>query len=77
MTAKDIIISVGARPKLYDGIDPHSYITSDDLFWMRKPPGKTLVVGGSYVALECAGFLNGLGYDTSVLVRSRLLRKFD
>lgn len=44
---------------------------------MRKPPGKTLVVGGSYVALECAGFLNGLGYDTSVLVRSRLLRKFD
>jgi len=34
-------------------------------------------VGASYVSLECAGFLNGLGYDTSVMVRSILLRGFD
>jgi hypothetical protein len=27
---------------------------------------QTLVVGASYVALECAGFLNGLGYDATV-----------
>ncbi len=39
--------------------------------------GKTLVVGASYVALECAGFLAGLGYDTTVMVRSILLRGFD
>ena len=44
---------------------------------MTKPPGKTLVVGASYVALECAGFLTGLGYPTSVMVRSILLRGFD
>jgi len=36
-----------------------------------------LVVGASYVALECAGFLGGLGYDTTVMVRSILLRGFD
>jgi thioredoxin reductase (NADPH) len=30
--------------------------------------GKTLVVGASYVALECAGFLTGLGYDATVMV---------
>jgi thioredoxin reductase (NADPH) len=42
-----------------------------------KPPGKTLVVGASYVALECAGFLTSLGYDTTVMVRSILLRGFD
>jgi pyruvate/2-oxoglutarate dehydrogenase complex dihydrolipoamide dehydrogenase (E3) component len=35
-------------------------ITSDDLFSLAEPPGKTLVVGASYVALECAGFLSGL-----------------
>lgn len=44
---------------------------------MEKPPGKTLCVGASYVSLECAGFLNGLGYDTTVMVRSILLRGFD
>jgi hypothetical protein len=26
------------------------------------------------VALECAGFLTGLGYDTTLMVRSILLR---
>ena len=32
----------------------------------EQSPGKTLVVGGSYVALETAGFLAGLGFDTTV-----------
>lgn len=36
-----------------------------------------MVVGASYVALECAGSLGGLGYDVTVLVRSILLRGFD
>jgi pyruvate/2-oxoglutarate dehydrogenase complex dihydrolipoamide dehydrogenase (E3) component len=36
-----------------------------------------LVIGASYVALECAGFLTALGYDTTVMVRSILLRGFD
>ena len=31
----------------------------------------------SDVALECAGFLTGLGYDVSVMVRSIILRNFD
>jgi len=35
------------------------------------------VVGASYVSLECAGFLRGLGLDVTVLVRSILLRGFD
>jgi pyruvate/2-oxoglutarate dehydrogenase complex dihydrolipoamide dehydrogenase (E3) component len=36
-----------------------------------------LVVGASYVALECAGFLTAFGYDTTVMVRSIFLRGFD
>jgi thioredoxin reductase (NADPH) len=44
---------------------------------MTTPPGKTLVVGASYVALECAGFLAGLGFDVTVMVRSIFLRGFD
>lgn len=54
-----------------------SFLFSDDLFSLPYCPGKTLVVGASYVALECAGFLAGLGLDVTVMVRSILLRGFD
>ena len=78
VTADKIIIAVGGRPS-YPNIpgDKEFGITSDDIFSMKKAPGKTLVVGASYVALECAGFLNAFGYDTTVMVRSILLRGFD
>ena len=78
MTAKHIVMAVGGRPS-YPGIpgDKEFGITSDDLFWKKSAPGKTLVVGASYVALECAGFLTAFGYDTSVMVRSIFLRGFD
>jgi thioredoxin reductase (NADPH) len=44
---------------------------------LTKSPGKTLIVGASYIALECAGFLNGMGLDVTVMVRSIFLRGFD
>lgn len=50
---------------------------SDDLFSLPYCPGKTLVVGASYVALECGGFLAGIGLDVTIMVRSILLRGFD
>ncbi len=50
---------------------------SDDLFSLPYCPGKTLVIGASYVSLECAGFLAALGLDVTVMVRSILLRGFD
>ena len=53
------------------------FIFSDDLFSLPYSPGKTVVVGASYVALECAGFLHGIGLEVEVMVRSILLRGFD
>lgn len=78
LTANKFIICTGERPR-YLGIpgDKEYCITSDDLFSLKYCPGKTLVVGASYVALECAGFLTGLGLDVTVMVRSILLRGFD
>ena len=70
------MIAVGGRPTIpaeFDSIKEH-VLTPDDIFMKKTPPGKTLVIGASYVALECAGFLSGLGYDTTVMVRSILLR---
>ncbi|XP_045146087.1 thioredoxin reductase 3 [Echinops telfairi] len=57
-TAANFVIATGERPR-YLGLpgDKEYCITSDDLFSLRHSPGKTLVVGASYVALECAGFL--------------------
>eukprot|EP01055_Gregarina_sp_Pseudo9_P005347 Gregarina_sp_Pseudo_9__5346@NODE_636_length_2443_cov_29_971298_g600_i0_p1_GENE_NODE_636_length_2443_cov_29_971298_g600_i0NODE_636_length_2443_cov_29_971298_g600_i0_p1_ORF_typecomplete_len526_score74_31Pyr_redox_2/PF07992_14/9_5e54Pyr_redox_dim/PF02852_22/2_6e25Pyr_redox/PF00070_27/0_00013Pyr_redox/PF00070_27/9_1e11Pyr_redox_3/PF13738_6/0_0095Pyr_redox_3/PF13738_6/3_4e13Pyr_redox_3/PF13738_6/32K_oxygenase/PF13434_6/2K_oxygenase/PF13434_6/4_4e08HI0933_like/PF03486_14/8_5e07HI0933_like/PF03486_14/3 len=80
LTARFIIVAVGGRPTVPKESDvPGASLayTSDDLFSLPKPPGKTLIVGASYIALECAGFLNGCGFDVTVAVRSILLRGFD
>jgi thioredoxin reductase (NADPH) len=78
ITGARIVIAVGGRPKYPDVPGAREYaITSDDLFSMNEPPGKTLVVGASYVALECAGFLAKFGFETCCMVRSILLRGFD
>ncbi|XP_006875888.1 PREDICTED: thioredoxin reductase 2, mitochondrial [Chrysochloris asiatica] len=79
LSADHIVIATGGRPKYpmhVEGALEYG-ITSDDIFWMKESPGKTLVVGGSYVALECAGFLSGVGLDTTVMLRSIPLRGFD
>lgn len=79
VTAKYIAIAVGGRPWIPDDVPgaKEYAITSDDVFWLQNPPGKTCVVGASYIALETASALHEFGIDTSVLVRSILLRGFD
>lgn len=79
VSGKYILIATGCRPNIPEDVvgAKELSITSDDIFSLKKEPGKTLVVGASYVALECAGFLNSLGYDVTVAVRSIILRGFD
>ncbi|KAL0129268.1 hypothetical protein PUN28_004161 [Cardiocondyla obscurior] len=78
LTAKNILIAVGGRPRYPDIPGAVEYgITSDDIFSLERAPGKTLVVGAGYIGLECAGFLNGLGYEATLMVRSIVLRGFD
>lgn len=78
MTAKYFLIACGGRPKYSSipGALEHG-ITSDDIFSLQKAPGKTMIIGAGYIGLECAGFLNGLGYEATVMVRSVVLRDFD
>lgn len=78
VTADTVVVATGGRPKYPDipGAKEHC-VTSDDIFSQATPPGKTLVVGASYVALECAGFIHGVGYEVSVMMRSIPLRGFD
>jgi thioredoxin reductase (NADPH) len=78
VTARRFIVATGGRPCFPDipGAKEHC-ITSDDIFALDKSPGHTLIVGASYIALETAGFLRGLGLEVTVLVRSKPLRGFD
>lgn len=78
ITSKYFVIATGGRPNYGDYLGAELCLTSDDLFWLKKHPGKKiLVVGGGYISLECASFLNGMGCDVTVLYRSKLLKEFD
>eukprot|EP00794_Sanderia_malayensis_P006227 gene6227-6943_t len=78
VTADKFVIATGERPRYPNVAAAKEHcITSDDLFSLPYCPGKTLVIGASYVALECAGFLKGIGLDVTVMVRSIFLRGFD
>lgn len=59
MSCGNVVIAVGGRPKQLACEGGELAMTSDDIFSLSKPPGKTLVVGASYVALECAGQMDG------------------
>lgn len=78
-TARRFVIAVGGRPRIPNIPGAaECCITSDDIFALKADPGKkVLVIGASYVALECAGFLCSLGHEVTVMVRSILLRGFD
>lgn len=59
LTAKNILIAVGGRPRYPDIPGALEYgISSDDIFSLNRAPGKTLVVGAG-----CILFLNKILYD--------------
>jgi thioredoxin reductase (NADPH) len=79
LKAKSFVIAAGVRPRQYENFPElkNWAITSDDLFSLKENPGKTLVIGGGYIAVECAGFLRGLGNEVILANRSNFLRVFD
>jgi len=76
--ANNICISTGGYP-----IVPHIHgaehgITSDGFFELERRPERVALVGSGYIAVELAGVFNGLGSETTVLVRKDgVLRSFD
>jgi pyruvate/2-oxoglutarate dehydrogenase complex dihydrolipoamide dehydrogenase (E3) component len=49
--AKNFLIATGTRPNYLSCEGANLAITSDDIFFKKTEPGKTLVVGGGYVAV--------------------------
>ena len=77
ITFSRCLIAVGGRPTPISCEGGELAVSSDDIFSLDTDPGKVLCVGASYISLECAGFLRGIGKDVTVAVRSILLRGFD
>ncbi len=68
--ASHIVIAVGGKPSLPDQPGIEHAITSDEaLENLRERPGRLVVIGGGYVAVELACIFHALGVETSLLCR--------
>jgi len=77
-TADRILIATGSTPIVPSLPGAELAITSDGFFELEQRPGRVVVVGGGYIAVELGGLLNTLGSEVILLLRSEiLLRKFD
>jgi glutathione reductase (NADPH) len=78
ITARHILIATGGRPSMPDIPGVEHAISSDQAFHLRELPGRVVVVGAGYIAVEFASIFNGLGAQTTLLHRrQQLLRGFD
>ena len=77
-TADHILVAVGGRPLIPDIPGSEHGITSDGFFELKDQPGKVVVVGAGYIAVEMAQIFAGLGSNTTLCIRgSKVLRSFD
>ncbi len=77
-TAENILIATGSWPVAPEFPGAEHTITSNEAFYLDKLPGRALVLGGGYIAVEFAGIFNGLGVHTDLVYRGPLfLRGFD
>jgi glutathione reductase (NADPH) len=78
LTAKTILIAVGARPHVPDCPGAEHGITSNEAFHLEAVPRRILIAGGGYIANEFAGIFNELGATVTIINRSdQLLRGYD
>ena len=79
VTAKTILIATGAQPHRDSTIAGIEYaITSNEAFHLPTLPGRIVIVGGGYIAVEFACIFNGLGSHVTHIHRGeKILRGFD
>jgi glutathione reductase (NADPH) len=78
ISAAQIVIATGARPRWPDIEGAQLGGVSDDFFKLCDAPARVAVVGGGYIAVELAGLLQALGSRVALFVQGRrLLERFD
>jgi len=78
ISAKHILIAVGAWPVMPDFPGNEHAITSNEVFHLPTFPKRVVIQGAGYIAMEFAGIFNALGARVTVVNRSnRILRGYD
>ncbi|CAN0533517.1 unnamed protein product, partial [Ectocarpus sp. 8 AP-2014] len=78
VTAKYILIAVGAWPAVAEFPGSEYMSTSNEMFHLETLPKSVIISGGGYIANEFAGIFNGLGSEVTVVNRSDIiLRGYD
>lgn len=78
VTAKYILIAVGAWPAIPDVPGAALGITSNEIFHLETLPKRAVIAGAGYIANEFAGVLHAFGVDVTLVTRGdRMLRGYD
>ncbi len=78
VTAKYILIAVGAWPAIPDIPGAALGITSNEIFHLDALPKRAVIAGAGYIANEFAGVLHAFGVEVSLVTRGdRMLRGYD
>ena len=78
LSADHVVIATGGTASVPPTPGAELGITSDGFFELDECPGRVVVSGSGYIAVELAGVLRALGSEvTMVLRRDRVLRAFD
>ncbi len=78
VSARYILIAVGAWPSVPEIPGADLGITSNEIFHLDALPKRAVIAGAGYIANEFAGILHGFGVDVSLVTRGdRMLRGYD
>ncbi|WJS99801.1 glutathione-disulfide reductase [Novosphingobium humi] len=78
ISAKYILVAVGAWPVMPEFPGNEHAITSNEVFHLENFPKRVVIQGAGYIALEFAGIFNALGAHVTVVNRSdKILRSYD
>ena len=78
VTAKVILIAVGAWPSVPNVPGAEFGISSNEIFHLESLPKRAVIVGAGYIANEFAGILQAFGVEVTLVTRGdRMLRGYD
>jgi dihydrolipoamide dehydrogenase len=69
ITAKNIVIATGARPRMFPGIDVDhkNVITSKEALIQKQAPKSMIIMGAGAIGVEFAYFYNAFGTEVTII----------
>lgn len=67
LTAPQIFINVGGRPRIPEGFDSVPYLTNQSILELQEVPKHLIIIGGSYIGLEFGQMFRRFGSKVSII----------